>query len=87
MVKGAQDVNIGAQCDNAAIVHEFLHALGFFHMQSAPNRDEYIEVDESNLDEAGVANFEKENDVDFYGTECNMLEYFINFKKLFFHCR
>ncbi|CAO1442387.1 unnamed protein product [Diamesa tonsa] len=26
------------------IVHEFTHALGFFHMQSATERDEYVEI-------------------------------------------
>lgn len=26
------------------IVHQFLHALGFFHMQAASNRDNYVKV-------------------------------------------
>ena len=26
------------------IVHEFTHALGFFHMQSATERDEYVKI-------------------------------------------
>lgn len=27
-----------------SIVHEFLHALGFFHMQSASDRDQYVQI-------------------------------------------
>jgi hypothetical protein len=26
------------------IVHEFMHALGFYHQQSAANRDDYVQV-------------------------------------------
>lgn len=29
---------------NGTIVHEFLHAAGFFHQQSAPERDDYVEI-------------------------------------------
>lgn len=44
------------------IVHEFLHALGFFHMQSATDRDEFIEIIWENVREQHKSNFEK------YGT-------------------
>ena len=27
------------------IVHEFIHAVGFYHMQSATERDEYVKID------------------------------------------
>lgn len=44
------------------IIHEFLHALGFFHMQSASERDEYVQIVWENIIESTVGNFLKYND-------------------------
>lgn len=44
------------------IVHEFLHALGFFHQQSATDRDDYVTIVEENLIPELAYNFEKYND-------------------------
>ncbi|KAH8282684.1 hypothetical protein KR054_009132 [Drosophila jambulina] len=41
------------------IVHEFLHALGFFHQQSAADRDDYVEIVEENITEGMEFNFDK----------------------------
>ncbi|KAH8267483.1 hypothetical protein KR018_007250 [Drosophila ironensis] len=41
------------------IVHEFLHALGFFHQQSAADRDEYVTIVEENIIEGMEFNFDK----------------------------
>lgn len=45
------------------IVHEFIHALGFHHMQSSFDRDEYVEIVWENINPANVNNFL------LYGTE------------------
>lgn len=45
------------------IVHEFLHTLGFFHMQSSTKRDEYLTVMWDNIKEGNKHNFDK------YGVE------------------
>ncbi|XP_058459624.1 seminal metalloprotease 1-like [Malaya genurostris] len=40
-----------------SIVHEFIHALGFRHMQSTFNRDEYVEIVWDNIREGHDKNF------------------------------
>lgn len=53
------------------IVHEFLHALGFYHQQSTWNRDDYVRIVEENITEGMEFNFEKydNNTVTDYGQE------------------
>ena len=39
----SQSLNLGYGCMNKRIIqHEFLHALGFFHEHTRPDRDNYI---------------------------------------------
>lgn len=39
------------------IVHEFLHALGFYHMQSASDRDEFVRIEFDYIQAGTVNNF------------------------------
>lgn len=39
------------------IVHEFLHATGFYHMQSAYDRDEYVKIVTENIQPGTGSNF------------------------------
>ncbi|XP_061401153.1 seminal metalloprotease 1-like [Musca vetustissima] len=41
------------------IVHEFLHTLGFYHMQSSANRDDYVFINETNIQDGKLHNFNK----------------------------
>ncbi|XP_058053859.1 seminal metalloprotease 1-like [Anopheles bellator] len=41
----------------ATIVHEFLHTLGFYHQQSASDRDEFVEIVWDNIEEGKEHNF------------------------------
>lgn len=41
------------------IVHEFIHAIGFFHMQSASDRDDFVEINYDNILEGTESNFLK----------------------------
>ena len=54
-----------------SIVHELIHTLGFVHMHSATERDEYIKVVEDNIEASQSHNFFKysENVITQYGIE------------------
>lgn len=41
------------------IIHEFLHAVGFFHMHSATERDDYVEIVWENIQNGTQNNFVK----------------------------
>ncbi|XP_064612390.1 MAM and LDL-receptor class A domain-containing protein 1-like isoform X2 [Liolophura sinensis] len=57
---GPQDVSIGTGCNNkGTIMHEIMHALGFWHEHSRPDRDHYIEIMWDNIAEDHKHNFNK----------------------------
>ena len=55
-------LSIGPNClREGVIIHEILHALGFFHEHSRPDRDQYITIDFNNLKDGMQHNFETLN--------------------------
>lgn len=56
------------------IIHEFLHALGFFHMQSSFDRDDYIRVNFENIRSNQRHNFDKISNefISHYGTDYDL---------------
>jgi hypothetical protein len=57
---GHQPVSIGNGCGYLGIViHEFMHALGFYHEQSRPDRDDHITVQTQNIVPRFVGQFRK----------------------------
>lgn len=49
----------GCVSRHGTIMHEFLHALGFYHEQSRGDRDEFVLVNFTNIEPGYENNFEK----------------------------
>uniref|UniRef100_A0A0K0F118 Zinc metalloproteinase n=1 Tax=Strongyloides venezuelensis TaxID=75913 RepID=A0A0K0F118_STRVS len=55
-----QDVSFGKNCERNSIVqHEVSHALGLFHEQSRPDRDNYLNIAIQNVAPNMISNFDK----------------------------
>ena len=62
-----QPVSIGYYCRFPSTVHEIGHVLGFWHEQSRPDRDKYVNIHEQNIRPGFEPNFDKETDVNSLG--------------------
>ncbi|KAJ8734270.1 hypothetical protein PYW07_014821 [Mythimna separata] len=62
-IRGAHRLNlarntVGVGCfRHATIVHEIMHSLGFVHMHTTHNRDEYVKIEEQNIESGKEHNF------------------------------
>ncbi|XP_070580285.1 uncharacterized protein [Ptychodera flava] len=56
---GAQYLSLDDECFESVgtPIHEFLHALGFFHEQSRPDRSKFLYVNYDNIEGSNRANF------------------------------
>jgi len=63
---GLQPIRLSKGCGWSEITHEILHALGFIHEQSRADRDPFVEVVWSNIEEKYWLQFQKLTE-DFLG--------------------
>ena len=49
MTGGSQDISIAPGCTSLSPIHEIFHALGCFHEQSRPDRDNFVTVNLNNV--------------------------------------
>ena len=73
MQGGAQKMSLASACmQRGIILHEFMHALGFSHEHTAPDRDSFITVNLENVEDKRGHNFERiqgsvvSNQYDYY---------------------
>ena len=62
-----QPVSIGYYCSFSSAVHEIGHVLGFWHEQSRPDRNQYVNIHEENIIPGYESNFDVETDVNSLG--------------------
>ena len=67
--RGEQDLNMRPRCNTfATALHEIGHAIGFWHEQSRPDRDSYVNILYHNIEgEFYYRYFMKRNDIDSLG--------------------
>lgn len=71
-IGGQQDLSLNkVKCmQKGVIIHELLHALGFIHMHSRPNRDKYVKILWQNINPIFFREFDRVNPhrFNYYGT-------------------
>lgn len=67
MVGGRQVVNIVSWTSRFIIAHELAHALGFWHEQSRPDRDDFVTIEFGNIQDGFAHNFDVHPDAGVFG--------------------
>jgi Astacin (Peptidase family M12A) len=52
-------IRLKASCDTGTVLHEIGHAIGLFHEQQRPDRDDFITVNAQNIEAGKEGNFTK----------------------------
>ena len=58
---GEQEISLSPGClSEGTIIHEFIHAIGFYHEQARIDRDDYVEIQWQNLQKGTESQFLKQ---------------------------
>jgi len=72
MIGGSQRLSLADGCfRHGTIMHEFLHAFGYFHEHTRADRDDYVFINFDNIQEGKEGNFRKRiegEEIDHLGT-------------------
>ncbi|MCA9624367.1 MAG: M12 family metallopeptidase, partial [Myxococcales bacterium] len=66
-IGGGQEAHVGG-CGVAAMMHEILHAAGFYHEHARPDRDQFVTVMWSEIAPGEESNFEIQSTARMFGT-------------------
>lgn len=58
-IGGMQKMQIAEWCRTGSIMHEFMHAIGFWHEHMRPDRDNYIRVNFQNIEDDWHSQYRK----------------------------
>lgn len=59
-VGGGQGISLGSGClVHGVVIHELMHAIGFFHMHSRSDRDRYLKILWPNIDQGMQSQFRR----------------------------
>lgn len=67
---GLQQITLASSCAKSLgrIEHEIMHALGIYHEQSRPDRDNFVTIIDENVSPEMQVNFQKLPEMDTYNT-------------------
>ncbi len=60
---GPQYINLNPACGLGAVIHEIGHAIGLFHEQSRNDRDSFVQINTSAIEDGRGHNFNKTGDI------------------------
>ena len=65
-VSSRQRIRLADWCKLGSIVHEIGHAIGWYHEQSRPDRDQYLTIDWSKIPSNWKNNYREGNNIDYF---------------------